>query len=168
MKLRYRVAVMMAGLMFGVSFPAQETTPLNLVDAPGHSNTPVLSSDASDPLTKVSMADTAVGLNLLGSNGTFTPAAPGSPGYAYDDGTALQFAGQGRYDPFTQTAYTAVGSSYTGDSLSTNSHATELSGLLATTRPVSAVPEPSTWAMMILGFAGVVFMAYKRRQCTLA
>jgi hypothetical protein len=29
---------------------------------------------------------------------------------------------------------------------------------------VSAVPEPSTWAMMILGFAGVGFMAYRRKQ----
>jgi hypothetical protein len=28
----------------------------------------------------------------------------------------------------------------------------------------SAVPEPSTWAMMILGFAGLGFMAYRRRQ----
>ena len=29
---------------------------------------------------------------------------------------------------------------------------------------VSSVPEPSTWAMMILGFAGVGFMAYRRRK----
>jgi hypothetical protein len=29
---------------------------------------------------------------------------------------------------------------------------------------VGAVPEPSTWAMMILGFAGVAFMAYRRRS----
>lgn len=28
------------------------------------------------------------------------------------------------------------------------------------------VPEPSTWAMMILGFAGVGFMAYRRRNQT--
>jgi hypothetical protein len=28
----------------------------------------------------------------------------------------------------------------------------------------SAVPEPSTWAMMILGFAGVGFMTYRRRK----
>jgi PEP-CTERM motif len=28
---------------------------------------------------------------------------------------------------------------------------------------VSAVPEPSTWAMLILGFAGVGYMAYRRR-----
>ena len=29
---------------------------------------------------------------------------------------------------------------------------------------ISAVPEPSTWAMMLLGFAGVGFMAYRRRS----
>jgi PEP-CTERM motif len=28
----------------------------------------------------------------------------------------------------------------------------------------AAVPEPSTWAMMILGFAGVGFVAYRRKQ----
>jgi PEP-CTERM motif len=28
---------------------------------------------------------------------------------------------------------------------------------------ISAVPEPSTWAMMILGFIGVGFMAYRRK-----
>jgi hypothetical protein len=28
----------------------------------------------------------------------------------------------------------------------------------------AAVPEPTTWAMMILGFAGVGFMAYRRRS----
>jgi hypothetical protein len=28
----------------------------------------------------------------------------------------------------------------------------------------SAVPEPSTWAMMILGFCGLGFMAYRRKQ----
>jgi PEP-CTERM motif len=30
--------------------------------------------------------------------------------------------------------------------------------------PTSAVPEPSTWAMMILGFVGVGFMAYRRKS----
>jgi len=29
---------------------------------------------------------------------------------------------------------------------------------------VGAVPEPSTWAMMALGFAGLGFMAYRRRK----
>jgi hypothetical protein len=30
--------------------------------------------------------------------------------------------------------------------------------------PVGAVPEPSSWAMMILGFMGVGFMAYRRKS----
>jgi hypothetical protein len=35
----------------------------------------------------------------------------------------------------------------------------------ATAAPtISAVPEPSTWAMMILGFCGLGFMAYRRKQ----
>jgi hypothetical protein len=29
---------------------------------------------------------------------------------------------------------------------------------------VASIPEPSTWAMLILGFAGVGFMAYRRRN----
>jgi hypothetical protein len=33
-----------------------------------------------------------------------------------------------------------------------------------TTGGVGAVPEPSTWAMMILGFAGIGFMAYRRKS----
>jgi hypothetical protein len=34
------------------------------------------------------------------------------------------------------------------------------------TATIAAVPEPSTWAMMILGFAGVGFLAYRRRSQT--
>jgi hypothetical protein len=29
---------------------------------------------------------------------------------------------------------------------------------------IAAVPEPSTWAMMILGFCGLGFMVYRRRN----
>jgi hypothetical protein len=29
---------------------------------------------------------------------------------------------------------------------------------------IAAVPEPSTWAMMILGFCGLGFMAYRKKQ----
>jgi PEP-CTERM motif-containing protein len=31
------------------------------------------------------------------------------------------------------------------------------------TTAISAVPEPSTWAMLLIGFAGVGFMAYRRK-----
>jgi len=33
-----------------------------------------------------------------------------------------------------------------------------------TLSPVVAVPEPSTWAMMLLGFAGIGFVAYRRKS----
>jgi len=29
---------------------------------------------------------------------------------------------------------------------------------------VDAVPEPSSWAMLILGFCGLGFMAFRRKQ----
>jgi len=34
--------------------------------------------------------------------------------------------------------------------------------------PVAAVPEPSTWAMMLLGFSGLGFMTYRRRRAVAA
>ena len=46
-------------------------------------------------------------------------------------------------------------------------HAGYLIDLVPTTVTVSvpgAVPEPSTWAMMLLGFAGIGFVAYRRKQ----
>ena len=39
-----------------------------------------------------------------------------------------------------------------------------LSGKTPYTPQIAAVPEPSTWAMMILGFAGVGYMTYRRRK----
>lgn len=44
---------------------------------------------------------------------------------------------------------------YTFDTLSGHNYSSTL---------LSAVPEPSTWAMVVLGFAGVGFMAYRRRN----
>ena len=40
---------------------------------------------------------------------------------------------------------------------------TSIDNLVAITN-VAAVPEPSTWAMMIRGFLGVGFMAYRKRN----
>ncbi|WP_298271244.1 hypothetical protein [uncultured Bradyrhizobium sp.] len=38
-----------------------------------------------------------------------------------------------------------------------------LAAITTSTNAVSAVPETSTWAMMLLGFCGVGFMAYRRK-----
>jgi hypothetical protein len=47
---------------------------------------------------------------------------------------------------------------------STDAAGTYPPGVGPLTVTVSAVPEPSTWAMMILGFFGVGFLAYRRKQ----
>jgi hypothetical protein len=87
------------------------------------------------------------------------------------------------YDAITQNIATVVGSTYTisfylddnGDlttfsPLSTNGDTTDTAGngidLLVYAGngvPVAAVPEPATWAMMIVGFCGLGFMAYRRK-----
>jgi hypothetical protein len=36
--------------------------------------------------------------------------------------------------------------------------------LVAAGALTAAVPEPSTWAMMILGFFGIGFLAYRRKN----
>ena len=39
-----------------------------------------------------------------------------------------------------------------------------LSGGLDTVNVAAAVPEPSTWAMMLLGFVGLGFVGYRRKR----
>jgi hypothetical protein len=63
------------------------------------------------------------------------------------------------------TTYTAT---FVADSTSTKLDFSEIlggsnAGVLLDAINVAPVPEPSTWAMMILGFAGVGFLAYRRR-----
>ena len=36
--------------------------------------------------------------------------------------------------------------------------------LLSVGNPVAAVPEPATWAMMLIGFAGLGLMTYRRTK----
>jgi hypothetical protein len=43
-------------------------------------------------------------------------------------------------------------------------HGRDTESLTGTLSMTAAVPEPATWAMMILGFAGIGFMAYRRRS----
>jgi PEP-CTERM motif len=43
-------------------------------------------------------------------------------------------------------------------------YADNLSFVASASEVMAGVPEPSTWAMMILGFFGVVFIAYRRKQ----
>ena len=70
-------------------------------------------------------------------NGSHTSflSATGSTNFSGGDGLAYQYSGS------TSTSLTLI-----------------------YTYTVAAVPEPSTWAMMLLGFAGVGFMTYRRKS----
>jgi hypothetical protein len=54
--------------------------------------------------------------------------------------------------------FTDVGAEITGFTISSSQNSFELTNISA------AVPEASTWAMMILGFMGVGFLAYRRKN----
>jgi hypothetical protein len=78
--------------------------------------------------------------------------------------THLFNIGQGTGGPSSLTAVGSYNLSATGgifaalnDSLSLNTSAEQIA-------VAAAVPEPSTWGMMILGFAGIGFMAYRRKS----
>ena len=58
--------------------------------------------------------------------------------------------------------FIATGGSTTIEFLADSSYTSEYTGL-DNVNVSSAVPEPSTWAMLLLGFAGVGFMTYRRK-----
>jgi PEP-CTERM motif len=116
------------------------------------------------------------GANTLGDTWTFVPASSGSSAFTLPDVIsvpALAFGGTtvGSYDTFSQTFATTPGREYVYQFMLYNDLATpdvaNPSGMLVTTT-ASAAPEPSTWAMMILGFLGVGFTAHRRKRLSAA
>jgi PEP-CTERM motif len=63
---------------------------------------------------------------------------------------------------FGSETLTSIDFSYVGNTVPGDGEA--FLAALTTSTAVGAVPEPSTWAMMILGFFGVGFMTYRRKQ----
>ena len=109
------------------------------------------------------------GPNLLGSTWGQVFAAMGSNSSTYDDGTpapALAFPAQDPplVDTFYQTFATVPGDSYTYSFNYTNNN----TGFGATPSllvvSIDSVPEASTWAMILLGFAGLGFASYRARR----
>ena len=83
--------------------------------------------------------------------------------YTLADGTMLGFLDKGgaftTLDPFGSPAVTANGINDKGVVVGfyTNATTDTVDGFVGTT-----VPEPSTWAMMLLGFAGLGFLGYRK------
>jgi hypothetical protein len=109
------------------------------------------------------------GPNLLGSTWQSRFAALGSNSFTFNDGTpvpGLGFAGQNPpdVDTFFQMFATVPGKSYTYSfdfSNNTGGLGATPSELVVT---AGSVPEASTWAMLLLGFAGLGFASYRGRR----
>ena len=117
------------------------------------------------------MTPSGGGTNLLGGTWTLVPASSGSDTSTFSDGTsvpALNFGAivVGLYDTYSQTFATTPGAEYVYAFTFFNDEGNEPSGLLVTTSGGSAgvIPEPSTWAMMLIGFAGLGFVGYRRAK----
>jgi hypothetical protein len=90
-------------------------------------------------------------------------------GITVTNGVVTSLAAQGSADAFTTdgTVFQLTDNVHPGFDFALDSQEEEgsISGKIVVGAPmVAAVPEPSTWAMMILGFCGVGFMAYRRKD----
>jgi PEP-CTERM motif len=96
---------------------------------------------------------------------SYTSATPFSSTITHDDGASMYIdattailSSPGETSSITQPYILPAGShTLTVDYV-------EAQGAPAVLSYIAAVPEPSTWAMMILGFVGVGFMSYRRRS----
>jgi hypothetical protein len=136
--------------------------------------------DISNSDTVVASA-TVSGTPPSGSNYSFATITPVilAPG-TYQINAAYQYFSNPDFNPYEPggSAATATFNSFGGKlsfnqyndyynlngngDLATTQDIPSPNGYGAGTLSVSAVPEPSTWAMMLLGFCGLGFMAYRR------
>jgi hypothetical protein len=105
----------------------------------------------SDQTFTAAQANLACGDNFVQCTGIsfLTHFTPGQ------DVVAINFiagiASETKFYDFAPTAFTTPGVAFMDNPFGDNATLT------------TAVPEPSTWAMMILGFCGLGFMAYRRK-----
>jgi hypothetical protein len=106
------------------------------------------------------------GPNLLGSTWQQGFAAVGSNSLTFPDGTSVPGLGFSAQTPpdvdtFYQAFATVVGQSYT---YKNNTAKLGLATNSLLTATAESVPEASTWAMLLLGFAGLGFASYRARR----
>jgi hypothetical protein len=146
------------------------TSTSGLLNAPSNGQARVSGGTGNDPLTQLSFE--------LANNETFTKAVF-NINAASDGSVVIHVEGVNITGGFFQQNFTvdAKGENFftitsINGQLITDISLTAINGAtfddlrqvrLGGFETVGAVPEPSTWAMMILGFAGVGFLAYRRR-----
>lgn len=156
-------------LVDAVNLPSQTNTPYSISFDAGAASTEIAFAGYNVPsyidVTNISLVLTGSGTNLLASNWSFIPAPSGS--LAGEPGDSLFFGGVtvGSYDTFFQNIGTTVGSNYTLSFLLSNNLSPNGFRVTASNATLnSAVPEPGTWAMMLIGFGAVGYSMRRARR----
>ena len=108
---------------------------------------------------------TSTNITWLFNHGTNQSSAPGTFSQYLMDGQDL--GSNSWFSNYLYFAYDYSNPSALGVTSNTYVYNTSYSPMnrdLLVSASISAVPEPSTWAMLILGFAGVGLLAYRRRN----
>ncbi|WP_308517208.1 PEPxxWA-CTERM sorting domain-containing protein [Sphingomonas flavescens] len=116
----------------------------------------------------VDLASLAIGAQTINNFVTLTGGNNVNP--IYFTLLGIQSITRGPNDLLQFTAYGTInwlGYDATPGSFNFTAQANSLTSFSATT-VANAVPEPATWAMMLLGFGGIGFAMRRRRQPTLA
>jgi hypothetical protein len=104
---------------------------------------------------------TSVSLTIDGGNSSTSVATFGAPSIGDSITSSIAYSAVGIFFPFLQYSYTFVETRNNRDFTTTVTDGFFFPDPGQVT--VAAVPEPATWAMMLLGFAGVGFVAYRRK-----
>jgi hypothetical protein len=155
-----------ATLSFSTSVLSTSFTALNSVAAGGIHPSPLQSTGGNGPVTGQEVQFTVNFLtpfDLSSNHYFFVPQVQLSNGdfYWLSSGTPLPPDLQAwTRDQFLDPDWLRIGTDIVGG---TNAPKFNMAFTLSGDS-VAAVPEPSTWAMLLLGFAGVGFMAYRRES----
>lgn len=131
---------------------------------------PQVPSSSSGSGNLYSTADGSVVLANVGGNPVSWPN-PGNSGWIFRDGQAVQFTPNQNAAPVASGLWSVGPNTITMDIFDNGLLGSDFALSWAMTcgndviqGQVSGVPEPSTWAMMFLGFAGVGSMGYRRAR----
>jgi PEP-CTERM motif-containing protein len=151
----------------GITNASQLALIVNLAE-PGSENPPSVTTAMSPLATNANLANT-ITLNVFSASGTLLEQHTAASGLTLNQ-IAAGLGGSGivfGLTPAEQTQLNNTIAANPGNEVFTlgATFANAQGGPeTITAARISTVPEPSTWAMIVLGFAGLGFMAYRRRS----